>query len=217
MGCHRLLRSPTLGEGKCSHWHVNIKILLSELFPWKPKPFIHSILFTELEPGTEDSKMQKDTISDRESSPNFQPCGDRRNNIFGEGALTRRHCLLGRLKWSSWFYSFADFIINPSVALDLLFKNIYVFIFIWLCQVLFVACRIFSCGMQTLGCHIWDLVPWAGIEPRPPALGARSLSHWTTREVTALELWGHLRILRARISVNTYKNLGNLWGPEGHL
>ena len=161
--------------------------------------------------------MQKDTISDRGSSPNFQPCGDRRNNIFGEGALTGRHCLLGRLKWGSWFYSFADFIINPSVALDLLFKNIYVFIFIWLYQVLFVACRIFSCGMQTLGCHIWDLVPWAGIEPRPPALGARSLCHWTTREVTALELWGHLRIRRARISVNTYKNLGNLWGPEGQL
>ena len=30
---------------------------------------------------------------------------------------------------------------------------------------------------------IWDLVPWPGIEPRPPALGAWSLSHWTIREV----------------------------------
>ena len=30
---------------------------------------------------------------------------------------------------------------------------------------------------------IWDLVPWLGIEPRPPALGAWSLSHWTIREV----------------------------------
>jgi len=28
---------------------------------------------------------------------------------------------------------------------------------------------------------MWDLVP--GIEPRPPVLGAQSLSHWTTREV----------------------------------
>ena len=27
------------------------------------------------------------------------------------------------------------------------------------------------------------LVPPPGIEPRPPELGARSLSHWTTREV----------------------------------
>ena len=35
---------------------------------------------------------------------------------------------------------------------------------------------IFSCG-------VWDLVPWPGIEPRPPALGVWSLSRWTTREV----------------------------------
>ena len=30
---------------------------------------------------------------------------------------------------------------------------------------------------------MWDLVPQPGIEPRPPALGGQSLSHWTTREV----------------------------------
>ena len=30
---------------------------------------------------------------------------------------------------------------------------------------------------------MWDLVPWPGIEPRPPASGAQSISHWTTREV----------------------------------
>ena len=34
----------------------------------------------------------------------------------------------------------------------------------------------FSCGT-------WDLIPWPGIEPRPPAMGMRSLSHWTIREV----------------------------------
>ena len=28
-----------------------------------------------------------------------------------------------------------------------------------------------------------DLVPWPGIKPRPPALGAWSLNNWTTREV----------------------------------
>ena len=33
-----------------------------------------------------------------------------------------------------------------------------------------------------LSCGMWDLVPWWGIERRPPTLGARSLSHWTTRE-----------------------------------
>ena len=37
--------------------------------------------------------------------------------------------------------------------------------------------------MQTLSCGLRDLVPWPGIEPGPPALGAKSLSHWTTREV----------------------------------
>ena len=30
---------------------------------------------------------------------------------------------------------------------------------------------------------MWDLVPWPGIERRPPAWRAWSLSHWTTREV----------------------------------
>ena len=48
--------------------------------------------------------------------------------------------------------------------------------FIWLHWVSTVACRIFSCDT-------WALVPWLGIEPWPPALGAQSLSHWTTREV----------------------------------
>ena len=30
---------------------------------------------------------------------------------------------------------------------------------------------------------MWDLVPQPGIEPGPSALGTRSLSHWTTRDV----------------------------------
>ena len=34
-----------------------------------------------------------------------------------------------------------------------------------------------------LSCGMWDLVPQPGIEPRPPALGVQSLTHWTTREV----------------------------------
>ena len=34
-----------------------------------------------------------------------------------------------------------------------------------------------------LSCHMWDLVPWPGIKPRPPTLWAWGLSHWTTREV----------------------------------
>ena len=34
-----------------------------------------------------------------------------------------------------------------------------------------------------LSCSMWDLVPWPGIEPRPPAWAAWSLNHWTSREV----------------------------------
>ena len=39
-----------------------------------------------------------------------------------------------------------------------------------------------SCSMWTLRCGMWDLVPWSGIKPGALALGARSLSHWITRE-----------------------------------
>jgi len=34
-----------------------------------------------------------------------------------------------------------------------------------------------------LSCSMWDLVPWPGIKPKPPALGAQSPSYWTSREV----------------------------------
>ena len=40
--------------------------------------------------------------------------------------------------------------------------------------------------MLGLSCGMWDLVPWPGIEPRPPSFGVWSLSHWTTREVLQL-------------------------------
>ena len=46
------------------------------------------------------------------------------------------------------------------------FFNIY--LFIWLRWVL-------------VSCSMWDPVPWPGTEPGSPALGAWSLSHWTTR------------------------------------
>ena len=34
-----------------------------------------------------------------------------------------------------------------------------------------------------LSCSMWDLVPCPGIKLRFSALGAQSLSHWTSREV----------------------------------
>ena len=57
----------------------------------------------------------------------------------------------------------------------IIFKNIY--LFICLHWALVAACRISSCGRQ-------GLVLWPGTELRLPALGAQSLSHWTTREVS---------------------------------
>ena len=53
-----------------------------------------------------------------------------------------------------------------------LFLNIYLVAL----GVSYIMWDLFSCGM-------WDLVPRWGIKSLPPALGAQSLSHWTTREV----------------------------------
>ena len=70
------------------------------------------------------------------------------------------------------------------------FFKIYFYLFIWLWHVgslsFVAACGIYTCGMWTLGCSMWDPVPWPGIELGPPALGGQSLSHLTTREVPAL-------------------------------
>ena len=60
-----------------------------------------------------------------------------------------------------------------------IFKK-FIVLFIWPCQILVVACRIFRCGMSTLSWSMWDLVPWPGMEP---TLEAWNSSHWTTREV----------------------------------
>ena len=44
-----------------------------------------------------------------------------------------------------------------------------------------------------LSCSMWDLVPWLGIEPGPPALGAQRIRHQTTREVPTESLKGKCR------------------------
>ena len=59
-----------------------------------------------------------------------------------------------------------------------LFKK-KIFYVIWLHWVSGGIHGLFSCTM-------WDLVHQPGTEPRPPALGVQSLSHWTTMEVSPL-------------------------------
>ena len=82
-----------------------------------------------------------------------------------------------------------------SCVLDFIF---YVFIFMhllgctgsWLWHSgssIFLAARgIFSSCMQTLSCSMWELVPWPGIKPWPPALGAWSLSPWSQGNPTCI-------------------------------
>ena len=60
-------------------------------------------------------------------------------------------------------------------ALHCFFKNIY--LATW--GLSFATCAIFSCGMWTPGCSMWDLVPWPGIEAGPPNwdVESQSLDH----------------------------------------
>ena len=58
------------------------------------------------------------------------------------------------------------------------------------------ACRNFSCSM-------WGLVPWSGLEPGPPALGAWNLSYLITRQVPILAF---LFLKQAKF-IPTYKPL----------
>ena len=69
----------------------------------------------------------------------------------------------------------------PFVQFIIYFKFIClsIYLHVWLCWVLVVVCRIFSCGMQ-------GLVSWPWIKSGPPTLGAQSLSCWTPREVPSI-------------------------------
>ena len=75
----------------------------------------------------------------------------------------------GGLSWKIWDKGGNGFDLGLRDSLFLFFC-FFQYLFIWLRRVLVVACRIFSCGM-------WDLVPWAGMESGPSAVGAQSLSH----------------------------------------
>ena len=74
------------------------------------------------------------------------------------------------------------------------------YLFIWLHWVLVVAHGIFDrhCSMGTLSCGIWDQVPWQGLNLGPQALGAWSLSRWTTREVSRPYYYFRLQLIPKR-------------------
>ena len=83
----------------------------------------------------------------------------------------------GRCFWIGLWFSIMGV---PCSFLSLCFHFFFTFIYLfWLGSVLVAAYGIFRCVMRML-----YLVPWLEIEPGPPVLGTRNLSHWTTREVT---------------------------------
>ena len=54
--------------------------------------------------------------------------------------------------------------------------------FLWHVRFSVMACELF------LSCSTWDLISWPETGPGPPALGAWSLGHWTSREALVTEL-----------------------------
>ena len=113
------------------------------------------------------------------------------------------HCILQFHRSFCYYYNWGPFIFSlknsfhpfPSGRYNgdefpqLLFVwgslSLSISFFIWLCGVPVAVYETFSWGMPNLSCNMWDLFPCPGIEPRPPALVAPSLSHWTTRKVSS--------------------------------
>ena len=58
---------------------------------------------------------------------------------------------------------------NWQVLLIYIHIHIYIFIYLYL--------FIIHLAVLSLGCSIWDLVPWPGIELGSPALGVPNVSH----------------------------------------
>ena len=87
-------------------------------------------------------------------------------------------CVFGQLSVicapDFWGHAFPETTICTLPSFLFIKENIY--LFIWLHWIFVVACGIFRCGM-------WDLVPWPGTKPVPPALEVWSLNNWTAREV----------------------------------
>ena len=79
---------------------------------------------------------------------------------------------------------------NPQSVWPSLGESVFpLYVYVFLCLLVLFGCagswspysepsvfaamwRVFSCSMWTLSCGVCRVVPWPGIEPRPPALGA---------------------------------------------
>ena len=105
-------------------------------------------------------------------------------------------------------YRSLGFILTTTIFL--LYHHFHLFffsIFIYL-AVLDLNCG--TSGIFGLSCDIGALVPWPRIEPRSPALGAQSLSHWTTKKVSPLFPFG---VTSTRL-VHSQRNLLNEYCPD---
>ena len=56
-----------------------------------------------------------------------------------------------------------------------------------------------------------DLVPWPGIKPRPPALGAQSLSHWTTWELSRWACFNPVPFLWSLVLWSEFSDSSSEW------
>ena len=109
--------------------------------------------------------------------PPHLPCrGNSCWDGYARGAQGLRYCVHGGDPHKRW-----DFLLEsrtcPEEAgfpdLIFMYGQVFVFVkylFIWLLRVSVAAGRILSCGLGTLSCSMWGLVPWLGIEPRLPEL-----------------------------------------------
>ena len=75
-------------------------------------------------------------------------------------------------------------------------------------SIFLVICRIFCCGMLTLSCGKWDLVPWQGIKPGPLHSECRVL---TTGPLGKSQ---RVRILKSKQSSNPCFGLLRLGSPS---
>lgn len=105
------------------------------------------------------------------------------NILFLKVHIRKVHLLCISLSFLSWFWNNLLSVPSCSTYDSCLF--IYFF-------------KVFTVliSLAVLGCRIWDLIPWPGIELRLSALGVQSLGHWVkklylllTERYTLVLLW----------------------------